>query len=66
MAILITVINCDECGKVVGLKTDEDWRKFESGWWEGFKFQFCPNCAEKPETQTRRMSDSQMMYRPVV
>ena len=61
MAILITVINCDECGKVTGLKTDEDWSKFENDWWEGFKYQFCPVCCEKPETQTRRLSDSQMM-----
>ncbi len=57
MAILITVFQCDNCPTVAGLKTDVEWTDFEKTWWEGFRFQFCPECKEAPQTEARREND---------
>lgn len=60
MAILITIFQCDNCAGLAPVKSNADWRMFEETWWEGFHYQFCPNCRERPETRERRLSDEQM------
>lgn len=47
MATLITVFSCDDCGKIVGLKTDADWRRFDTQWADSVRHQFCLVCKEK-------------------
>lgn len=60
MALIITVFECDGCQQVIGLKTEPDWQNFETSWWEGFYFQFCPDCFQKEETLDRRLEDTRM------
>ena len=47
MATLITVFSCDDCGRVVGLKTDADWQRFDQNWADSLRHQFCPDCKSK-------------------
>ena len=47
MANLITVFSCDDCGEIIGLKTDEDWQQFSEVWADSLKHQFCPECKKK-------------------
>lgn len=41
---VITVISCDRCKKMVCLRTDEDYEKFEAEWFDGIVFSYCPDC----------------------
>lgn len=62
MAILITVFECDECATILGVKTEDDWKRFEATWWEGLTFQFCQICCDKPETSARRLADRKLFF----
>lgn len=46
---LISVYACDKCGKIIALKTDEDFNNFENTWSDTVLKQFCPTCKHLPE-----------------
>lgn len=53
----ILVRQCDNCDALVALKSVEDWRKFEAAWHNGNRYDFCPKCRFKMETQSRILND---------
>lgn len=57
--ILATIIlrQCDNCTALVAIKTVEDWRTFEKTWHTGERYDFCPECRHKIETQSCILED---------
>jgi hypothetical protein len=52
------LISCDnQCGVEIALRTDQEWEAFERDWYAGVMYQFCPDCKNKIETQSRQMDD---------
>ena len=65
MALLITVFSCDKCGKIIGLKSESDWKTFESEWSDGVVRQFCPNCKTIPAAQNLIEQEKQVFLNAV-
>ncbi len=49
MALLISVYQCDKCGKIVALKTERDWNEFRREWHSFNDYQTCSECRWFPK-----------------
>lgn len=56
----ITVKDCNDCGEVAVLSSDEDYGSFEAHWYDGNAVHFCPECKWKPENQQAIYDDQQL------
>lgn len=61
----ILVHQCDNCIALVALKTTKDWRTFEATWHNGKRYDFCPKCRYKIETQSRILQDETRDNKPL-
>lgn len=46
---VVSVIECDGCGKVIALKNDEEWENYDSEWIDSLMHQYCADCKDEPE-----------------
>lgn len=54
---MITVYQCEDCPRVVVLREQIEYDTFELGWFNGLKYQFCPNCRCQPAAAERIAED---------
>jgi len=60
IAAHVTVFQCDECQKLISIKSDFEWEAFAKTWHVGFFHDFCPVCRFKISTQARILHDEQI------
>ena len=54
---MITVYQCEDCGRVAVLRHQIEYDVFEETWFNGLKYQFCANCRFKPQAEDRIAED---------
>ncbi|MDQ3322428.1 MAG: hypothetical protein M3525_08375 [Acidobacteriota bacterium] len=47
----VSIVKCDDCKKIIALKTDEEWERYERNWSDSLLHQFCPVCRGKIENR---------------
>lgn len=60
---ILSLFQCDECGKIASLKSDTDWLEYSDTWHDGFKYQFCENCRDTFQSQERIREDERIVER---
>lgn len=60
IAAHVRVYQCDECQKLISIKSGVEWEAFGKTWHVGFLNEFCPVCRFKISTQARILKDEQI------
>ena len=54
---MISVFQCEDCPRVAVLQHQIEYDTFEETWFNGLRYQFCPNCRVKPQAEDRILED---------
>jgi hypothetical protein len=56
---MITVYQCEDCPRVAICRHQVEYDTYETTWFDGLRYQFCPNCRFKPQAEDRIAEDQQ-------